>query len=359
MEHGWTQVRRRRFPAKRCNKGNETSFFVTNIPKGVTKVEFRRIFSQFGKMTDIYFGERNGKNGKNYDFIRFTDVTDAKDMETRMNGKICRNNVLEINIARHGRKAPITKPIIGNNIRKGPVHRNNGKGGSGFIDSRSYADVTRRKNLNEENQGGSNAQAPAISLIPDTMMERWIHKFTLIGEALSLDHLGPLPALMSIHSDKVAEVKYPGGMMALLSFSSTVAAKEFLENKNFSEITRSFGRILAPFNEIKDRVDTSCVKIGILTRWKKKLNEEVKVLLNGIMDTVGIVEYEDGPWFPFMFDKEKQPYVNEDYSSDNEQTEDETEEEGSDEEDGISVTDMNMLEEGEIIVDDKHGRRRY
>lgn len=197
---------------------------------------------------------------------------------------------------------------------------------------------------------------------------------------------------MSIHSDKVAEVKYHGGMMALLSFSSTVAAKEFLENKanwenmfrwlrmgeeindiqfervawirivglpikywcehNFSEIIRSFGRIIATFNDIKDRVDMSCVKIGILTRWKKKLNEEVKVVLKGITDTVGIVEYEDSPWFPFMFDKEKQPYVNEDDSSDNEQTEDETDEEGSDEEGGISDTDMSMPEEGEIIPDD-------
>ncbi|CAH1417735.1 unnamed protein product [Lactuca virosa] len=62
-------------------------------------------------------------------------------------------------------------------------------------------------------------------------MERWIQKSTLIGVALSIDHLGHLPALMSIYNDKVADVKYHGGMMGRLSFDSNVEAGVFLENK--------------------------------------------------------------------------------------------------------------------------------
>lgn len=65
---------------------------------------------------------------------------------------------------------------------------------------------------------------------------------------------------------------------------------------------------MAPFDGIRDQVDFSCIKIGLLTSIKKKLNEEVQVIIDGKTVSVGVVEYEDEPWFSFKFDSDEQPF---------------------------------------------------
>lgn len=181
----------------------------------------------------------------------------------------------------------------------------------------------------------------------DDGMDRWLTKSTLIGEAKSLEHLGHMPTLISIHSEHRPSVKYLGGMLALISFDSTVAAREFLENEtnwkdtfkwmkmgsttvtksesitwirivglpirlwnnsNFSAIGGKFGKIVVPIDHITSRVDLSVVKLAILTDKLTKINDEIQVEVDGRSFHVGIVEYEDEPWFPFKFDNEEHPY---------------------------------------------------
>ncbi|CAI9293109.1 unnamed protein product [Lactuca saligna] len=68
-----------------------------------------------GRLLDIYFGSNKGKNWENYGFIRFIRVSDIKALESKLNGVACRNNNLEINVARHGQKTP---PLPPNKINK-------------------------------------------------------------------------------------------------------------------------------------------------------------------------------------------------------------------------------------------------
>ena len=105
-EDGWTYVQRRKTTATREIPEDETTFYVTNIPHRATKKEFRSIFSKFGRLSDIYFGSRKGKNGKNFGFIRFVGVENVKAKEAELNGTKCRYATLEINIAKHQRKPP-------------------------------------------------------------------------------------------------------------------------------------------------------------------------------------------------------------------------------------------------------------
>lgn len=94
------EVRPRKTTTIKGSTTEETTFFFTNISNGATKTESRKIFSRMGRLSDIYFGGNKGKNGKNYGFIRFLEVLDAKDLESKLNGVTFRNNKLEINIAR-------------------------------------------------------------------------------------------------------------------------------------------------------------------------------------------------------------------------------------------------------------------
>ncbi|CAI9266455.1 unnamed protein product [Lactuca saligna] len=193
-------------------------------------------------------------------------------------------------------------------------------------------------------------------------MKRMFNGKILIGETKTLDHVGHLPALISIHSGDGEKVKYAGGMKAIIEFASSTLAKNFLNNKNtsirivrlpirlwcednFSAIVRKFGKIIVPFNHIEDRLDLSVVKLGILTGMKKKINEVVRVEVEGKTCDIGVVEYEDEPWFPFKFENEEQPYE----SQSNYATSEADVVDSKEDEEGISDTWVDEPEDGEII----------
>ncbi|CAH1435768.1 unnamed protein product [Lactuca virosa] len=128
----WTEVRRKKNTTSREIPKDETSFFVTNIPNGATKSEFRKLFSHVGRLTDIYFGDKRGYNGKNFGFIRYIGVDQPKEMEKRLQGVQCRGKILEINIAKHGRK-PLNDNRVTTAKLQVPKSKNFDCGASGFV----------------------------------------------------------------------------------------------------------------------------------------------------------------------------------------------------------------------------------
>ncbi|CAI9278586.1 unnamed protein product [Lactuca saligna] len=72
-------------PINHRNDSDITSYFISNIPTVITKEEFRRIFKSFGTLSDIYFGGRKRKHGKNCGFVRFEGVTDKMTLESKLN----------------------------------------------------------------------------------------------------------------------------------------------------------------------------------------------------------------------------------------------------------------------------------
>ncbi|CAI9268894.1 unnamed protein product [Lactuca saligna] len=127
-------------------------------------------------------------------------------------------------------------------------------------------------------------------------------------------------------------------------------------NSNFSTIVRKIGKIVVPIDHITNRVYLFVVKLAILTDKLTKLNKEIQVEADSRSFHVGIVEYEDKPWFPFKFDNEEHPYEDQDLDD---QTENEfmvseskhwnsTKE---DEDEGAFATWINEMEEGEIVQD--------
>lgn len=58
-------------------------------------------------------GDKVGKNGKYFAFVRFEEVEDAKELENKLNGMELRGNKLEVNLAKHKWKEPPRQPGIG------------------------------------------------------------------------------------------------------------------------------------------------------------------------------------------------------------------------------------------------------
>ncbi|CAH1439809.1 unnamed protein product [Lactuca virosa] len=222
-EVGWTHAQRRKTPAN----NNVINFYVTNIPTGVTKAEFKEIFSPFGKLIDIYFGEKKGKKGKNFGFIKFVDVPNVRGLEQQLNGTRCRNNMLEINVEKHKIKVAQPNPIP---VRKPlPTFYNNASyPARNTRDERSFDEVVKHK-------AGPitplQAPTPPIQLIEEESRKRWMGKKVLTGETKSLLHLCHMLALLSNHYDKWVEVKYTGGLGILLRFDGPESVCEFLMNE--------------------------------------------------------------------------------------------------------------------------------
>ncbi|KAL4567502.1 hypothetical protein LXL04_023087 [Taraxacum kok-saghyz] len=80
--------------------------------------------------------------------------------------------------------------------------------------------------------------------------------------------------------------------------------------RNFEEVTRHFGKTIAPFDEILHRVDLSCAKIGILTKRRARINDELYVAINDTLIKIGFIEFDED-WFPFRFDSSKIFYEDE------------------------------------------------
>lgn len=264
-----------------------TNLYVVGFPNGVRKSELWKLFARFGQVVDVYLGRKKDYRMKNFAFVRFRGVEDEKVMEERLQGTTCRDVILNINLSKHKRKS---LRAAHQNI---PQHQNNRNNIAthmpmsypptvGFRDKRTFAQVmseSRRDNM---------TFTRTITLKSETAMKTWINGKTLIGEAHNMDHMANLPASTFIKEN----VKYLGSLNIALGFGSSVMAREFLEAKNtwqdwfkwmkhaeqlelpyeriawikiiglplrlfdeenFSKITGSFGKVIAPFDNISTK----------------------------------------------------------------------------------------------------------
>ncbi|CAH1441469.1 unnamed protein product [Lactuca virosa] len=342
-------------------------------------------------MTDVFIGLRKGKNGEYYVFVRYVDVKNVREMERKLDDTMVRGRRLEVNVALHKRKEI---PGMTKNENQGHNSRHSSAfipkkppGGWGFKDQRTFAEVVGRGRNDVHNSHSSQPSTPPhIILQKDQYTHCWLRKTSLIGEAVSLNHLGHLPKLLLIKNEVCMEIKYVGGFKVLLQFNDSVSAKEFKENKqrwqehlkwvdwadqvqtgfdgvswirivglplqllgenNFEKITKDYGNIIAPYDNLTHHVDLSYVKIGILTTRRKRINEEILVAVEGEILKLGIIELDED-WYPFKFDPDDEFYEKDDLC-----VEDEDEEE-EDNVDGVSDTWVQEgdceMQEGEISL---------
>ncbi|KAL4583877.1 hypothetical protein LXL04_008462 [Taraxacum kok-saghyz] len=279
-ESGWTKVRRNRRP-ERITSRDEITYFVTNIPLEANKKEFQRVF------------------------MKYVEVKDAWDLEKKLDGTILRGKKLAVNLSKHHRK-PL--PRVGDkeeckrrqNTKKRPPLT----GGMNYRDHRTYADAINHGNLPRRPPP---PPPPPMSPAPIVIQQEqethyWLRKTALIGTAKSLDHLGHLPKIIGVNKDLSFEVKYLGGLHALIEFGCSIAAKKFLTDpnrwmgaitrlewadkayidtgrvawirivglpirlwgeRNFENITRTFGKTIAPFDDVTTRISVKFIRVSL------------------------------------------------------------------------------------------------
>ncbi|CAI9303398.1 unnamed protein product [Lactuca saligna] len=257
--------------------------------------EIRKEFLRYGNVSDVYYQGRKGKNGQFYLFIRFLDVEDKLALENKIDGVTHRGRRLSINLEKHPRGTMASK--TSNNRREQGVSNENQT--QNFRDARMFAEVARHRTLHHHHDQVSSPLPPShiITISPDTETSHRLRKISVVGEAISLDHLGHMRSLMHLKETPSFKIKYIGGLKILLVFKDSTEAKEFMENrrrwedymkwvkprehectmkyeriawiritwlplqywgeKNFSAIATQYGVIIAPYDDLPNRVDMS------------------------------------------------------------------------------------------------------
>lgn len=54
-----------------------------------------------------------------------------------------------------------------------------------------------------------------------------------------------------------------------------------------------FGINISPFDDIFNRVDMSCIKVGILTTIRRRISEEIIILADGRGVRIGKTEFDE------------------------------------------------------------------
>lgn len=343
MDGEWTEVRRKKNTNKAQVNKELTNYYVVGFPDGIRKEELRTPFARFGKVVDIYFGLKKDLHRKNFAFVGYVNIEDAKELEDKLQGIKCRNKTLEINISKHQRKV-VQQPHRETRHQPIPKDRHHQHQG-GFRADHSHFTGTRDKMTFAQVVGGlpsdrNTYTVPQVVLNSNTVMNEWLKKSILIGEAHSLDHIGTIHATGILND----ETKYLGGLRLAIHFGCSRDADVYLENKKhwkdwfkwivradqqelnyermvwikilgvplnlwdeqkFSLIASKFGRVISPFDNIANRRDYSMGKVGVITSNRKWINEELTIISNGVEYKVGVVEYTDdwSPFKPLPFDK--------------------------------------------------------
>ncbi|KAL8213750.1 hypothetical protein R6Q57_003199 [Mikania cordata] len=75
-EGEWWEVRYRK--EKYNELANITTFFVTNLPRGISNSMLWKAFQQYGRIKDAYVARKRDTRGNYFGFIRYEEVASMK-----------------------------------------------------------------------------------------------------------------------------------------------------------------------------------------------------------------------------------------------------------------------------------------
>ena len=83
---------------------SSVSLFVDNIPKGIDRGWFRRLFERCGEVVDVFISAKTRKNkNEDFGFVRYKTVREAEDAISRLNEHGVRGRKLRVSMAKYGK----------------------------------------------------------------------------------------------------------------------------------------------------------------------------------------------------------------------------------------------------------------
>ncbi|KAK9049470.1 hypothetical protein SSX86_031561 [Deinandra increscens subsp. villosa] len=159
---GWQQVTRKHkghwkeINAWRKRGGKEaTTFFISNIPVGVTSQTLWQTFSQHGKVVDVVVPFRKSKMGTSFGFVRIVGIGNAEEAIARMGKVVIENCIVGVSLPkfdRNGKKIRQPERKEGNAQPISVEHKGGGESNVGWQEqirtgTTHYKDVVLRRTV--------------------------------------------------------------------------------------------------------------------------------------------------------------------------------------------------------------------
>ncbi|KAM0034855.1 putative RNA recognition motif domain, nucleotide-binding alpha-beta plait domain superfamily [Helianthus debilis subsp. tardiflorus] len=230
-EWKYPRQRKRRYQRKNsAESNNDTTFYVSNLPRQCTLGCLWREFRNCGKMVDAYLARRRDKMGKFFAFIRFEDVRSTEGMVKELNRVQIGDAKVKVNVAKFG-KETITEPIRGGR-NEGPINAGKGKQTRQQVwkpkGVPTYRDILAGKN---QQQCGEVSQK--VVLLPSRnppVQPSW-RNCSLVGYAADANRLCRMNDLLETIAINDVCIRYVGGMRVLLTFSGWAEKNQFLQGE--------------------------------------------------------------------------------------------------------------------------------
>ncbi|KAM0001698.1 putative RNA-directed DNA polymerase [Helianthus debilis subsp. tardiflorus] len=326
-EEEYQQVRYRKKSAGYENYRPVTTFFVTNLPGGISKGLLWKAFQPYGKIKDAYVARKRDARGNFFGFVRCEGVTNLDKVLVAMNTVTIFEAKLQVSLAKFDKdnkmfpqqqSAPMYKSQTGmaqvyrvkTNV---PVTNTNGISYAGIVSGVQPKAATSKKVLV---YGGK------IASYPDHCMMR-----AVIGTAKDVKALERIRPMLDLAGYAENPVGYLGGLTVLITFKDKRAAVGFLNCKEnvwgevlytaegqevpkerlawlkivgaplqlrdtgfFDEVGELYGRAVWGSQFSWSVVDNSDGHCCVLTKVGQRIEEEVEVQWRGSRFLVWVLE---------------------------------------------------------------------
>ncbi|KAI3818283.1 hypothetical protein L1987_12087 [Smallanthus sonchifolius] len=288
--------RRRNLTTKAQGKRRITpgiiTFFVSNLPEDVSEKGLTEVFSEQGRVGNVYVARKRDSLGNIFAFVRFSGVKDIVALE---------KSLKEV-------KLGFSKPFV--RLTKFEV---GGKKVNQAVMVKEKEGISFRDVLD-----GNNSRLEKLPVVTveakETVMAKLVRKASLLGRASNLQYLCSLHNLMKQFKDG-PDIRYVSEMHVLLTFRNKDTAMEFLnthrlvwkewfsdlqiweeqplaferiawirvygvlvqlwDKETFNVVGRRYGKIVRNSCASWNDVDLSHEVMGILVNHGKKIREEI------------------------------------------------------------------------------------
>ncbi|KAD3338454.1 hypothetical protein E3N88_33975 [Mikania micrantha] len=309
----------------------ETTFFVSNLPEGITEPKLREAFCHYGSLTDAYLARKRDKGGNLFGFIRFKFVKEVQKLLLDLSSVSLEGGKLGVNIAKYnkgGKKQEFPED------RKARVPEYNRQFNRDML--RSHKEQVSQSSYKDVLMGGKNEKIIHLPLT-ETRIPKWWKDYSLIGLAKDLVTLDNIPVILEEMGVIGGTIRFLSGLRVLITFPSPSFAKKFLVEKkeelsncfsmidlwtgqeyeferiasikvygvpaqlwgseNFIPIGEAYGRLLQGPSASYNDCNLSYMKLIILTTKLNKIDDQVVISWRDCRFKIHVVE-EDLDWAP-------------------------------------------------------------
>ncbi|KAJ0743804.1 putative RNA recognition motif domain, nucleotide-binding alpha-beta plait domain superfamily [Helianthus annuus] len=386
----WTDVEYRKKRNIYCNQKSQTTFFVTNLPGGISNSLLSKAFQPHGILKDAYVAKKKDSRGNFFGFVRYEGVTDVEATLRGMNSVKIFEAKVSVCLAKYDKFHQRFEHVgVGRTVQPMNVV---GIGQPGRQPELKYVPVKRNGPLYSDVVTGTRNNVKAdkktiefngkCALYPNHCIMR-----SVIGEVVDVEAVGRIRSMLDNGGYHESPVSYIGGLRFMIVFKEKRLALEFIrrqeelwsevltsatlwegkqpqyqrlvwikitgipiqlrDNELFNKVGEKFGKVVKGAEFSWDNPDNADGICAVLSESGLRLNEEVELLWDGKSYSAWIIETENDD---FSLNLQHLTEMNKEFPADSEASVfngDDEMEEGELREEGVNAPVMDIGNEPE------------